>query len=75
MSDSKKDNSIEGAENWLNFNFQMRLIDDLFSNGCFVAAHREVKRLEKFVKIFATRAMEKEERERRESNEKENSTV
>ena len=55
----------EKTENWLNFTDQMKMIDDLFTHGCFVAAHREVKRLERFVGMFAERAMEKYEEEKR----------
>ena len=40
------------------FSKQLELIEDLFSHGCFVSAHAEVKKLEQFTAMFAERAME-----------------
>ena len=38
------------------FSKQLELIEDLFSHGCFVSAHAEVKKLEQFTAMFAERA-------------------
>ena len=54
-------------EDWINFNWTVRLINELFENGCFVSAHAESIRLEKFLAIFARREMAKEEASKHEN--------